>query len=217
MRSVARSVAIVVLLASPCLGQATRRTAPVRPLLVRIDSVQDVFAGTTTVTVKGEPVLSLNTSTSLWPEWTCEANAPCTLLGLHVKQVMSKQSALDVRDEEAAEAAWAENVKSVYLDWDFVVITPTDTVRFNWAVDSLTYVSRNVRTRKIYANGTIRDERILQAFAEATTVRIRQRWRIAGAERQAPFEVDNTAKWLQRLQASHRRVTTGRQPTASLP
>jgi len=207
------AVAVSVLVPSLAASQAKRR--PVAPqssraVGVRIDSTYDAFTDRTTLRVLNTPILALNSGTIMSPDWSCLPNAPCTLDGIKVISWV-KADRWSVRDADAAEEFWNGFVEATMLDWDFVMVTPTDTVRFTWAIDSLAFSFHKTETREIFGAGTISAPTILDALLSGTSLRARQRAQFVGASKRLDFEITRgTTAWLRAVQAGHRRVVDAR-------
>ena len=201
----------MVLLLLPWTALTAQRRPPASPpRLARVDSVYDAFAGTTTLSVLNTPNLWLNKGIFAYPSWTCQPNTACTLTAIEIAGIYRKVPLADVMDDEAAQAYWALVVTEADVDWDFLVEGAADTVRFRWALDSLTYRTHMRRQRSVLAASSITDPVMLRALLGATTLHVRQRWRVEGATKDGVFIVTETERWLRVLQASHRRLTTGR-------
>lgn len=202
---------LACLAASVARAQRPRATAKAPPAatLARIDSTRDEFANTITVKAVNSPDLFLNSLTILYPKWDCEPNQPCALSSLHLVVDVGIPKGRAV-DDDVAKEAWDDAVKAFYLDWDFVIETPNDTLRFSWAIDSLAYSTFMRTERRALGSGDITAAGVLDAIPVATRLLIRQRLRRGGDPATPPRIIVGTSEWLDRVQRSHRRLTDGR-------
>jgi hypothetical protein len=193
-----------LLLTMSVQAQASRRRTTTTRLLAAVDSVVDVFAGTTTISARGGPSLRIFTTWVAQPVWGCAPNVPCVLQGIEVTTRLRMGKTIDMTKSEELLLGV---IGLIPWSWDVLTVADSDTVRYSLSSRDITGDGFSDATRRAFLRGMYTDSTLLAKLLRAAVVRIRTASTVPNT---TPVETPGVDIWRRALQAQARQLIDGR-------